>query len=316
MFDVLAKDLLDQAEEPTLLVDASERIVFASRAARRLLGANLYANACRQIIYLLDAYSTDKGCCWSSLDDYIKRKTDALWVMRSADGRLVPCICKISSIEIGGKPRYIYLAITPLGSPRGARLRFFSSLMARSADRSVYENWVQGFFKGQWGVRTSWTKPSEQMAVGSRSLASQFRDARSPISIDAWSSSRQRRSLRRCFLPDIECEDLRALVINAKGPLVREMVLDACAAVCIQPEGKQKSEDIVPDHLQLASLSERERQVVQMALTGSTDREIAGRLRISVHTVKNHMRSVMSKCGVSKRIQLVPLLRGAPEQSS
>jgi DNA-binding NarL/FixJ family response regulator len=53
-----------------------------------------------------------------------------------------------------------------------------------------------------------------------------------------------------------------------------------------------------------------------MALTGSTDREIAGRLRISVHTVKNHMRSVMSKCGVSKRIQLVPLLRGAPEQSS
>jgi DNA-binding NarL/FixJ family response regulator len=54
----------------------------------------------------------------------------------------------------------------------------------------------------------------------------------------------------------------------------------------------------------LACLTKREREVVMLATEGHTNREIAGSLEISEHTVKNYMFSIFEKLGVSSRVEL------------
>lgn len=52
-------------------------------------------------------------------------------------------------------------------------------------------------------------------------------------------------------------------------------------------------------------LTKREQQVVKLLSEGSSNREIAQRLRISEHTVKNYVFSIFDKIGVSTRLELV-----------
>ena len=52
-------------------------------------------------------------------------------------------------------------------------------------------------------------------------------------------------------------------------------------------------------------LSEREREVLEAVASGATNREIAGRLFLSPHTVKEHTSSLYRKLGVRNRAEAV-----------
>ncbi|MFI6498039.1 AAA family ATPase [Nonomuraea typhae] len=54
----------------------------------------------------------------------------------------------------------------------------------------------------------------------------------------------------------------------------------------------------------LGSLTEAELRVVALVAEGLTNREVAGRLYLSPHTVDSHLRSSFAKLGVSSRVQL------------
>ena len=54
-----------------------------------------------------------------------------------------------------------------------------------------------------------------------------------------------------------------------------------------------------------AVLSERERQVLEMIASGSTNREIAQRLFLSPHTVKDHTSALYRKVGARNRAQAI-----------
>jgi len=54
-----------------------------------------------------------------------------------------------------------------------------------------------------------------------------------------------------------------------------------------------------------AGLSEREREVLELIATGATNGEIAGRLFLSPHTVKEHTSSLYRKLGVRNRAEAV-----------
>ena len=57
--------------------------------------------------------------------------------------------------------------------------------------------------------------------------------------------------------------------------------------------------------LAAADLSCRERQVLALVAQGATDKAIAGALKVSVNTVKNHVRALYRKTGVNKRAEAV-----------
>jgi two-component system response regulator DevR len=52
-------------------------------------------------------------------------------------------------------------------------------------------------------------------------------------------------------------------------------------------------------------LSRREQQLVELICFGLTNKEIAGRLHLSEHTVKNHIHRILHKTGVPDRISIV-----------
>ena len=52
-------------------------------------------------------------------------------------------------------------------------------------------------------------------------------------------------------------------------------------------------------------LTKRERQILQLTATGATNTEIAGKLNVSMHTVKTHIYNLFKKINVSNRIQAV-----------
>lgn len=65
-----------------------------------------------------------------------------------------------------------------------------------------------------------------------------------------------------------------------------------------------------PDHAtagELSNLTLREQEVLDLIATGATDKEIAERLSLSLHTVKSHVRNILSKTHAMNRRQAAKL---------
>ena len=70
------------------------------------------------------------------------------------------------------------------------------------------------------------------------------------------------------------------------------------------------SPDFQPIDLNQYKITAAERRVIEiLVLYRATDKEIADRLCISYHTVKNHFRSIRNKLGVDRREEIIDLCR-------
>jgi DNA-binding CsgD family transcriptional regulator len=69
------------------------------------------------------------------------------------------------------------------------------------------------------------------------------------------------------------------------------------------------TEKVAASPLDLSRLTERQRQLVDLALMGLPDKTIAVRLGISENTVGNHFRGIYERLGITKRSQLIAALK-------
>jgi LuxR family maltose regulon positive regulatory protein len=72
-----------------------------------------------------------------------------------------------------------------------------------------------------------------------------------------------------------------------------------------EPEQAGPSETQTPEPDLIEPLSEREIEVLQLIAAGLTNREVASRLFLSLHTVKAHTHNIYGKLGVHNRTQAV-----------
>jgi DNA-binding NarL/FixJ family response regulator len=86
---------------------------------------------------------------------------------------------------------------------------------------------------------------------------------------------------------------------SACSPRVAAILLQRLSMLAA--ERKPESEELV--------LTAREIQILRMLEMGLSNRDIAGQLCIALHTVKNHVHSVLGKLGVSTRAQAVAVSR-------
>ena len=86
----------------------------------------------------------------------------------------------------------------------------------------------------------------------------------------------------------------------ALPPKLAASLVEEFARMLNQPATKSSTEE-VPD------LTPRERDVLDHLASGATDKEIAIQLSISVHTVKSHVRSILSKLHAVNRRQAARL---------
>ena len=57
-------------------------------------------------------------------------------------------------------------------------------------------------------------------------------------------------------------------------------------------------------------MTKREREVVALIAEGLSNKEIAERLHIALHTVKSHMHNVLEKLGLHSRLQVAAYVHG------
>ncbi|MBR1221585.1 LuxR family transcriptional regulator [Bradyrhizobium sp. U87765 SZCCT0131] len=69
------------------------------------------------------------------------------------------------------------------------------------------------------------------------------------------------------------------------------------------------TEQVARSPIDLARLTNRQRQLVDLALMGLPDKTIASRLGISEHTVGNHFRGIYERLGITRRSQLIAALK-------
>lgn len=97
----------------------------------------------------------------------------------------------------------------------------------------------------------------------------------------------------------------RWLLLHASALTSHRNASPETVAVVIEPA---KSSEIAPIIIEAYSLTPRERDVVGALASGDTTSEIASRLFLSQHTVRDHIKTVFEKVGVSSRAELVAKL--------
>ena len=94
-------------------------------------------------------------------------------------------------------------------------------------------------------------------------------------------------------------------IVNPRGPLppnvyhVRRLIV--LAVLLGRIRGTTNAD---PDPVN-GSLTEREAEILSLMREGLTNKQIANRLHISVHTVKNHVQKILRKLGANNRAQAV-----------
>jgi DNA-binding NarL/FixJ family response regulator len=94
----------------------------------------------------------------------------------------------------------------------------------------------------------------------------------------------------------------REMLKMMRGALKGQAAIPPDIAGHVLEEFRRLSRKIPPDFdPDITSLTQRETEVLALAAEGMTDKEIAEALTISLHTVKSHMRNILSKLQVSSR---------------
>ena len=115
---------------------------------------------------------------------------------------------------------------------------------------------------------------------------------------------------------------LRAIREGASGYLLKDCVegelLDAIAAVLkgnqffspevqrfVRQRAASKFSGVDPADDRFDSLTDRERHIYQLLAEGNSNKEIAGLLNLSLHTVETHRSRIMDKLGLHSAAELV-----------
>jgi DNA-binding NarL/FixJ family response regulator len=83
-----------------------------------------------------------------------------------------------------------------------------------------------------------------------------------------------------------------------------EVWLDRTLTASVLSERTREARDQQEDLARIASLTEREREIVALVCQGLRNKQIAEKLFISAATVRNHLTSVLSKLELSNRVEL------------
>ncbi|KIL35972.1 chemotaxis protein CheY [Cohnella kolymensis] len=78
--------------------------------------------------------------------------------------------------------------------------------------------------------------------------------------------------------------------------ILREFSNSKTAAAAVSHEQGESSPD--------RELTPREREILQEVARGQTNKEVAASLRLSEHTVKNHLKNILQKLHLDNRVQL------------
>lgn len=104
------------------------------------------------------------------------------------------------------------------------------------------------------------------------------------------------------ILKDATLEDLAATIRSVAAGV--SVLPTAMVNTLFSQIARDAVERDAPALMESVKMTPRERQVVNLIAEGLSNKEIAARLHIAVHTVKSHVRNVMEKLTLHSRLQI------------
>jgi DNA-binding CsgD family transcriptional regulator len=106
------------------------------------------------------------------------------------------------------------------------------------------------------------------------------------------------------------CARARLQAADGRWMVVRVAPLTGAAGGYAITLEAARSQDLAQLLMRAWSLTAREREVAQLVIDGLSSEDIAQALFISVHTVRDHVKAICGKTGVTRRHNLVAALAG------
>lgn len=91
-------------------------------------------------------------------------------------------------------------------------------------------------------------------------------------------------------------------IMRPKTEVITETVIVEKEVVVYQREESFKANEII---IQQLGISQRELEVLQLMAEGNSNQEIAGKLFLSLHTIKTHTSKLFEKLDVKRRTQAI-----------
>ncbi|WP_089172993.1 helix-turn-helix transcriptional regulator [Bosea sp. AS-1] len=305
------QDVICRFAEPGLLIDSRRQVVFATESFERLAKRATGGCACEDLLATAPTGPAGTSCCWDMLDDYLACGCDALWPIQLANGGFVSTICKLGTIDLLGEHGFMHLRVRPLGAPSQATMQLFEAIRQHFDTVTKFQLWATEFFRATWGVWLEWFELDEKDDAVTHAIRSGLGKVGWDVPFDISLQRGRKKIIRRVFANADQVQPRVLLISTPQGELQEELVSSLRAVVRLASAPQRSAAVEISDAIRLASLSLREREVLALLYRGLTDASIAERLQLSTHTVKNHVRHIMSKCGAHKRIQLAMLVQNA-----
>lgn len=321
--DRTLQEIICKVTEPMLLIGSERGMLFASDSFKRLAGIRETSGKC--IDLLVPSFSADGCgvCCWDVQDLYLRRGEKGIWTLKRSDGTYLPVLCSINTLDIAGRAAIICLCIKPLSlAPGGSSVFFFRSMLNNLGEQQAFEEWVCGYFRETWSLKSPiWMNLQDagdgrpniplplRSAVSKDLILSAIARTRSAGPFDVTIRIDGQAHVFHVF-PANQDASQDILVLKARRTALDEqMISELMAAVRVANETPTAPEYSVPATAStfLTGLSGREKEVLALLARGLTHRQIGLRMHISIHTVKNHIRSLMHKGNVKKSINLAML---------
>ncbi|OLC49638.1 MAG: hypothetical protein AUH80_00915 [Chloroflexi bacterium 13_1_40CM_4_65_16] len=154
--------------------------------------------------------------------------------------------------------------------------------------------------------------PEDDALAAARAARERFSDVRIIVvsaSLDWDSVTASRQAGASGYLPkDLSVEDMVAAIRALADPNLGRMSFSDR----VNPGRPNSGSDLVAK----AGLTRREREVLFEMVCGRSNRDIAGRLGVSVTTINKHVHHILSKLKAKTRAQVMARMRGGPAPRS
>ena len=285
--------VLEQVMEPMAVLDKEGKVIYCTPSFKSLWERDIKDCAC--VDMFIPAFTEDgTACCWNLVNFY--SKDCGFWISKK-DKSLF--ICKAYPISINKDNAFMVVKLKQIRHDFDEKgcLLCYDGFLSLLKDKGIeaYKTYVKEYLRRLLKAKSvKWINKEDGFSLV-------FKIASVGYSIfDLFLEGK----IFHVIGPRLNKGE-NFLLVQGLSDISQKELTELMRLVELINSNGDFSEISSKNVHSLMGLTEREKEVFSLILMGYTNQEIAHRLGISINTVKNHIKSILSKTDTQRRTQLI-----------